>query len=51
MSFLNELGLKFLYFGLLMLTAMAIANILWFWIAKRQGAAIRKAYFKALLAQ
>ena len=34
-----------------MLLLMVIANILWVWIAEQQGAAIRKSYFKALLAQ
>lgn len=51
MSVLNEIGFKFLYFGLIMLVLLIISNILWFLVAERQGAAIRKAYFKALLAQ
>lgn len=50
-SFLNEVGLKFLYFGLAMLVAMAVSNILWFIVAEKQAAAIRKAYFHALLNQ
>ena len=50
-SFLNDVGLKFLYFGLIMLVAMAVSNVLWFVVAEKQATAIRKAYYHALMRQ
>jgi ATP-binding cassette subfamily B (MDR/TAP) protein 1 len=50
-TLLNGIGVKFLYYGLIMLVATVTSNMLWFWVAEKQGSAIRRAYFKALLTQ